>query len=512
MQWLFARVLTTIGCAAGLLVGVPHAGGAAIKCLCQPPTLSAHQSVAPDVDARQLLEVLGIGPEFYAGFSSGTPLTPAERERSLKLMFALRKVPLLAMEANRRRPLSIGAIPGDPQACQGEVYQLYAMATRVMREDVPAEMRETLGFDAYYRCELQAFGLRLTLLTLSVPERWSLDVPLEETCGGPAIFVKLLPDAEAPAPEADHAERGGDQAATAAAKQPSLLFVSTRLAWYPQSLLGRLQMDVSLLDDVRDRTDLVEREAFYQLLAAVRRAADGVLRRDAQEQLAERRQVLQRLVRNRDLDPQSLADAERELERANEGASDVVPLFNDPAAQRGKLLVLSGEALRAIRIRVDDPDIVHRFGIDHYYEIEMVTPDSQTNPIVCCVAALPPGMPIGDAIHENIRVTGFFFKSWAFDTHRSAAGEGGSGGKKLRQVAPLLIADTIEQVARPVGFDARQSWQLAGGLCVLILACAAAMWYIRVADRRALARLAASGESLPSHISLESTDDRSAGA
>ncbi len=79
-----------------------------------------------------------------------------------------------------------------------------------------------------------------------------------------------------------------------------------------------------------------------------------------------------------------------------------------------------GEALRAVRVRVDDPDVVRRFGIRQYYEIEVVTPDSQNNPLVVCVAELPEGLPLGDKIHESVRVAGFFLKSWAYNTAKGA--------------------------------------------------------------------------------------------
>ena len=101
---------------------------------------------------------------------------------------------------------------------------------------------------------------------------------------------------------------------------------------------------------------------------------------------------------DRALDAARRADARRALDQATSGNSDIVPLFNEPASQRGSLVTLRGDALRAVEIRVDDPDVVERFGIRRYYEVEIVTDDSQNNPLVCCVAELPEGMPLGDDI------------------------------------------------------------------------------------------------------------------
>ena len=45
-----------------------------------------------------------------------------------------------------------------------------------------------------------------------------------------------------------------------------------------------------------------------------------------------------------------------------------------PKSVGGELYTLRGMARRAILIRVDDDDIRTRFGIDHYYEIEVFIP------------------------------------------------------------------------------------------------------------------------------------------
>jgi hypothetical protein len=302
------------------------------------------------------------------------------------------------------------------------------------------------------------------------------------------MFVKVLP---APA----KAEPALDDPAAAG---PSLLFAVPRMSWYPNNLLGQqLRMDVSLFDDVRDRRPLEERECFYQLLAAVGAAKPRQLERAARQQLAERRDFYERMARNRHQRPEDRAAAQRALERAQADADDVVPLFNDPAAQRGKLFVLSGEALRAVPVRVDDSDIVARFGIDHYYEVEIVTPDSQNNPIVCCLAELPPNMPQGDAIHENVRVIGFFLKSYAYKSRQSQAD---AAGHDRQQLAPLLVAHTLE-VIEPAAQTPRNT-MLTVVVAVAILLGAAAIWYAQWGDRRA-GRAVPSESPLPARLALD---------
>lgn len=133
------------------------------------------------------------------------------------------------------------------------------------------------------------------------------------------------------------------------------------------------------------------------------------------------------------------------MERAKEGAHSIFPLFNYPSEQRGRLVVLKGNVRRAVKILVGsaggntNSDIVERYGIDHYYELEMFTPDSENNPLVLCVRELPEGFPTGEVINEGVQVAGFFFKSWAYYTQKGMV-EGKDGElHRHQQLAPLLI-------------------------------------------------------------------------
>lgn len=155
----------------------------------------------------------------------------------------------------------------------------------------------------------------------------------------------------------------------------------------------------------------MERETFYQLLAAVSRAKPGSLRKAAEAE------------QGKDKD-------------GHQKWTTVASLFNRPEQMRGNLALLSGDVRRAIRVEVRDPDIVERFGIRHYYELYLFTQDSQNNPIVVCVRDLPKGMPVGSGRDycEPIEIAGIMLKSWAFTPKRTAEGKEGE-----LQLAPLLI-------------------------------------------------------------------------
>lgn len=464
----------------------------------EPPG-STHPPPQP-ASPRDLLEPLGIGASFFSEFADDRALEPLEREKLLLLIYRLRRLGPRTMEEFSQRPREIGLIEESPGEFRGDVFWVPCLVRYAVREELGPELREKFQFDSLYRCQAATLlGAQVTLYTSSIPSAWKTDRPIEEYGGARGMFVKVLAisASDDPTAESDRSEDRG-------AASRSLLFVAPRVTWYPRTLLGRLRMDVGLFDDVRDRSPLDERECFYQLLAAVRRADDGQIERSGRQELAERRDFLERLARNRELGPKAHAAAERALARAEENADDVVPLFNDPAGQRGKLFVLSGEALRAVEVRVDDPDIRERFDIDHYYEVDIVTPDSENNPIVCDVAKLPPQMPLGESIHQNVRVTGYFLKSWAFDSRKSADPRSPTGEKNRRQLAPLLIAKTV-QVLKPPEFGL-PSTSLIVGLLVAVFVCAALMWQVRRGDRQALAKAAGNEPSLPPRIALDNLD------
>jgi hypothetical protein len=182
------------------------------------------------------------------------------------------------------------------------------------------------------------------------------------------------------------------------------VIVARRVAWHPRTMLGDLDMDVGLFDELSTKPEVTgeDRECFYQLLAAVGRAPARQLSRAV---------------------PQEGRNA------------SVVPLFNQPDTQRGRLVELTGTARQAVERRVEDRDIVARFGIDHYFELEVFTPDSQNNPLTFCVRELPREFPQGAKITEPVRVAGFFFKRWGYRTSAADA----ETGNFRRQLAPLLI-------------------------------------------------------------------------
>ncbi|HXT57460.1 MAG TPA: hypothetical protein VN699_02445 [Pirellulales bacterium] len=346
----------------------------------------------PIADAKEMLELFGVDESKLRAFRDGRPIGPDEEEALWRMLFAVRRFGAAEVQRWTHPEKDVGALSEHPEEFRGEILEFEGRATQLTIEKPLPEVVERFDLPKFYRCELAIGDERLpaTVYALAVPKAWRADKPMNERASVRGFFIKL----------------SGEEGAW---RHP--VFVAQRVAWYPDDELGDLKMDAGLFDELSPRPDMTaeDRECFYQLLAAVgRTSAHELLRRRPQNSL-------------------------------------VAPLFNHPKAQRGKLAALFGTARQALRVRVEDPDIVARFGIDHYYEIELDTPDSQNNPITFCVRQLPEGFPEGERIFETVRVAGFFMKKWGYRVDaplppNADADEAANQGDLVRrQLAPLLI-------------------------------------------------------------------------
>ncbi len=423
-------------------------------------------------DSRTLLALAGIGQDQLDKLTDGQPLDAGQPEILLRIMYRVRNLAPGRIE-RWARSTTREEILRQPAASRGEFFRLSGRVVAVSVETLPGDLAERFEMTRYYRCELVSGAARepSVVFTPTVPRAWEIGKPIDERAGGFGLFLKLGP------PQAGH---------------PVPMFVAQRIAWYPATALGDLGMDVGLFDEVRDGAPILaaERECFYRLLAAVGRTTPRDLVDRAERDLTQRGEDLRRrrqeLAAKKPLDPRQrkeLAEIQRELPRIDAGQCDVAPLFNDPGAQHGRLVVLRGTVRRAIPVYIEDRETVERVGIDHYYQLEMFTDDSQGYPLIVCVRELPPGMPTGDGLSEEIRVAAFFFKQWSY---RSEAQSTAAGAKPApRRLAPLLVG--LEPVWYRQATTATNPYAaaIAGGLFILVLAGICLMvWRSGRGDRR----------------------------
>ena len=396
---------------------------------------------APAVSGpRDLFDLQGIDQSHFDLLSDGTPWQEGENETLLKIIYRLnRSFPLMYVEAWCLGNPEPAGLAEDPHAYRGEIFQISGRVTSVeLRRPAPEE-RERFELDEYYRLGflLADDEQPAVVFANTIPEAWKPGEPIDARAGALAVFLKLASgDAEAPLP----------------------VFAASRVAWYPPTRLGNLGFDVGLLDDLPPRSRLTgrNRECFYQMLAAVGRSKPGEL----------------------------LAEAANQLRKTGKDRLPVVPLFNQPLSQQGRLVVLSGSAREVTLVRVGDEDIVSRFGIDHYYQVFLFTEDSQSNPLVFCVRELPEGMPVGEEAQygEYVTVAGFFFNTWAYRNRRAGAA---STPREEWQLAPLLIGRDLKWHPRKKPARSAYLGAIAGGLFVLaLLGVWLALWRYSRGDKR----------------------------
>ena len=427
---------------------------------------------------REILAEVGIGPVELEKLHHTESVLEQNNSRSvvLQILYRLAGMPLRNLEywaaensatgtLQRDNPLSIG----DAVSVSGRVTQIDAIALN-------DEDRARFGKKFVYRCQLSiasSKGPRRAILFVSVvPSPLPRGEPIDAACGAIALYLgKGTTD---------------------------LLLVANRLAWYPETLLGDLQMDVSLLENIQNSKPLrgEEYEAFYQMFAAANRTAGGELVRRAYNQLVHETGQLEEQQRKFEGPSLPLHEDERieeallktQLEYMRKNASHpFVPLVEYPDRFNGELIMLRGTAYRIVKVRINEPEIRKRFGIDHYYQIDMrvnlehkvklVT--SRTvegeeekireekivtqHPATFCALSLPPDMPTGDHLLEPIRVAGFYFKNWQYQTAEMR------GDQAAERTAPMLIGrEPVWDVRKPGAIE-KYGGFIVGILFLLVL-------------------------------------------
>lgn len=392
---------------------------------------------APDFDkmsAREFFALIDFGDSYLQMFLDGQPLEDGEQEAIIRALTRIRRLQPHRITRWLKLETPWESLEKDPQKHRLEVFLLTGNVEAVREIAVPAEAVKSVGLATYYEVDAmldtpdgKVFG---TIVVEEIPHTWKVTLnPEKNIVGAPISFagVYLKPF---------KTEEGSQ----------GFVFATPKISWHPREPNGDLGvtvhqvlfadqgMDIGELSHVKDRAkfDGLEREPFYQMLAAVRR-----------------------IPVDRQNDVANLTVSEH-LTRPDEG------LMVAPEKYRAKFMRLTGLCRRITRIEVDDEDIQQRLGIDHYYELSVFVPianpivsqragDESTRkqfsndyPVLVCVAELPPGLSVGEDLHQSVAVTGAFFKLWAYRTPFMSQED-----FTRRQISPLFIAASVEKYAAP---------------------------------------------------------------
>jgi hypothetical protein len=414
----------------------------------------AEESDRPQ-NPREMFRALDIDDSYFGRFVDGQAMDASENEAVWRIISRLRTFPLVDVERWALDANDLDEVVRRPELKRGEIFRLRGRVIQVEPVKLSGDAVQRYEFSQYYRCrlELDAPSQTVDVYTENVPAVWQNGA--SPAASGSALGVFLKFGAKADAGETP-------------------IFVAPRVAWYPDNILGELGMDFGLLDSSQalkpfNPKSPVDREAFYQMLDAVGRAEPGQLLRLAEEELPKTSQRW------------------RTTDRQGQEQFSVVPLFNEPATQHGRLVELFGTARRVDEIHLDptlDADVIARFGFDHYYEVYLFTDESQNNPLTFCLRELPKGMPVGKLPHyaETVRIAGFFFKTWNYGVVKLADPRLTPGDPKThRQLSPMLIGRSLVWYPVPQPGENTFNGVLIGGLFIL---CIVVIWVMAWLNRR----------------------------
>lgn len=423
------------------------------------PGVTFSQDTQRPANPREMLAVMQIDDSLLRQFVDGRPVGEQETESLLRILFRL---PGFAQVDIDRWTKPLGDTKSLLDACaqnRFELFELRGQVQSIQTRTVLPELVDRLGFAEYYRVLLKCDQFQSVVYLRELPQTWRGPYSQGESIRQQVSVQALL------------LKRQDIQGA------PALVFAATRLSWYPDSasamlgvtesqvLLGRMGVDCSQFANLQHRATMrsEDRESFYQMLAAVRHAETTQF-----EKLASRSFDISRLIRQ-------------------------------PSQVVGELYALQGTARRAIRIEVGDRDIRERFGIDHYFEVEVFLPlpkpvrfvDErhsegkvfQDYPFVICVPDLPPQMPTGDDIRVPVRFAGFFLKLWAYRTQFMADMQT-RDSKPAKQLSPLLIGPSVLPIETVPPANSPLSLIIAGLFIASLLLLWALMGRASYLDRR----------------------------
>ncbi|QDT69778.1 hypothetical protein MalM25_27190 [Planctomycetes bacterium MalM25] len=441
-------------------------------------------TVAPPSDQPALVPAGRLG-----SVTDNTPFRDQEQDAWFEVIAALQATEPETLAAQSLGAVGYAAFSSQPEAYRGRVV---GVAGTVRRVEAVTPAENELGVEQLWRVTLEPRGGEvwpITVYTLEAPRdatepydasavgvffkklsyRWAEGVGVTPVILARRLEVTLDPPSVTKA------------APALAANEPEADFDTPESGSLGRALLSDLGFDLTTFDDVTDRQPLASRDgpAFYGMLGVVAKTPPAQLVRLARVGLDD--YAARRLKDNAGATRRELLTAraiEKERRRKN---YSVIPLFDDGANERGELITLDAIVRRAVRVDASRSDLAKENGVDHYYELEAFTEDSQNLPLVFVVRDLPAGFPVGDQVRQPARLAGFFFKQWAYRTRKRADD---APGVDRRQFAPLLIGRSPIPLAAPDPASRRPGLTI-GLLATLGLAgVAAALWRLGRRDRR----------------------------
>lgn len=404
---------------------------------------STSPNASAPLTAASYLERFALAATDRAAEGPLTRWSEGRLDIGLRILARLAAAPPAMVAAWAGEAIPPDSLPTGEEAETDQPIRVVGRAVRVRELRLPANLQERHSRKTVPVVSLlDSDGVTVDVIAHDVPQAWPRDTDINE----PADAVGIL------------LARNPGSFSDTTKPTPTITLVAARVAWRPGTPLGALGMDYGLFDAVRDGRKLTaeDSDAFYGMLAAAGRAkASGI-------------------------------------EAAAGDSTDILQLI-DPQVRwieshRGDAVRIRGTARRALRVAIDDPFRQQQLGTDHYWELYVFVPTPtavlvngrlQNNyPVVCCVRELPPNMPHGERIAEEVDLAGFALKRYRYPIAMSA--DAGN-----QQESPLVIGRGLRWIPSTEPAAAKQLESMLGGLLVaVILLLVAAGWLTSGRNRR----------------------------
>lgn len=228
-------------------------------------------------------------------------------------------------------------------------------------------------------------------------------------------------------------------------------------------LAADVRLDPSVLQDVQDRTRGIreeERDAYFQTLEHAAKADYEQQQNLARKNLA---------AFEKDFELKQAQAVAKNPSQPRYRYSLYAHLLKQSEQYRGKLITLRGHIRRLEEMPLADGD--GDAGVA--YQSYLFTDDSRTHPYIIVSRNVPDGIPRGGDLNEEVALTGYFFKIYAYDAQDTA------------RVAPLIITGRLQWFPRapvkPLMNPLTGAFIAIGALLILIVL----LWRITAGDRRA---------------------------
>jgi hypothetical protein len=412
----------------------------------------------------EVLKKFDISESQFESFFAGQPLGPAEEEILAKILYRWPRLGQENIESWRKKDVSWDQLVAAPADHRAEMFHVRGRVTLVHKVPLTPEIADRLEFSHFYSASVSIHDSPYVaqICASAVPAAWKLDTEMDEPISADGLFLKV-----------------GDETA----QPPPLIFAAERIAWHPekahseahvgldQVALAQAGVDWGLFEIVRAENGHgiggPDREPFYQTLAVM--AGDKGTRLPAAT-----------------------------------APIDIPQLLQKSETLLGDRMKVRGTARRVTKVTVEAADIRRRFGIDHYYEIDLSIPldkpmkvAKEANskdallygnsfPATLIVPKLPENLPEGENVHVVVVTDATFYKLWSYQSSYTSQ-------KNMRQAAPLFMASSVRALEESSPLTLFSSglvtaaMLLAGGTFIGIY------WWFRMSDR---ASRAASGPTI----------------